>query len=201
MRAVAALLSAHAALAAPPILGVEFSSVPAATCDVIPLAPSRWTVPGASAGSSPSLSARAGDRPAAVDADGWPAEDAFLIPFIATPDVADPAQFIPRGIFGAYALSFEGRATITLAPQVNATVSAVSFDAATWTTTATVTLSPPVAALGLGFFSSQRRAGAPAGSGVASCASCSPPRAAPRARRASRPLPSRRSYPLRTRAS
>ena len=159
-RAVAAVLflaRAHAR----PLLGVEFTSVPSATCDVIPASQGGWTV-----ATTPSLLRRDGDRPAAVDADGWPTEDAYIIPFISTPDAADPTQFVPPETFGAYTLSFKGKASLQLAPQINATLSDVVFNPTTWTTTATLTLSPPVAGLGFGFAGTQRTAGAAVGSGV-----------------------------------
>lgn len=157
-----------------PLLGVEFTSTPATTCDIIPLAPGGWTVASATAGAAaaaaglrpPLAAAAAGDRPAAIDADGWPTEDAFLIVFIAAPDAVDPAQFTPAATFGDYRLSFRGRAVLQLSPQVNSSVRDVVFNATCFTTTATLTLSPPVAGLSIGFAQTQRNATAPAGSGV-----------------------------------
>lgn len=164
-RSIAALLLLAVPIRARPLLGVEFTSVPPATCNLIPSSQGGWTVAAASGG-RPSLLRRDGDRPAAVDADGWPTEDSFIIPFISAPDAADPLQFVPPEIFGEYRLSFSGRAALQLAPQINASLSNIVFDPGTWTTTATLTLRPPVAGLGLGFASTQRAAGAAAGSGV-----------------------------------
>ena len=166
LAAAAAALAAAATSAARPLLGAEFTSVPAATSDLTPVAEGGWTVATGSA-RAPSAALRAGDRPAAVDADGWPTEDAYLIFFIATPDVEDLAQFVPRHTYGAFALSFVGKAAaVELDPRINATVSGLSFDAATWTTTATVTLGPPLPGLAIGFAGTQRSADAPPGSGV-----------------------------------
>lgn len=180
--AAAFLASVVAVAAAPPLLGVEFTSVPAATCDLLPQALGPWTVASAARGGRPALPGRArrrdggssgavpgavGDSPARLDADGWPTEDAFVILFDATPDPDDPAAFVPSHVFGAYSIAFEGKAAgINVAPQMNATVTDVAFDPASWTTTATLTLQPPLPGVAIGLFGTQRDANAPVGSGV-----------------------------------
>ena len=150
-----------------PLLGVEFTSVPCATNDVVPLSSGPWMVSASSAQAPSLLRPPLSDRPASLDSDGWPIEDAYLIPFVATPDAADPAAFVAPGLYGAYAISFSGSASqITLAPQLNASLSNVTFDAATWTTSATLLLHPPLPGIALGFSGTRRSPGAPLGSGI-----------------------------------
>jgi hypothetical protein len=149
-------------------LGAEFTTTTPPTRDIVPVSLGGWTV-STSAGAPPHTPTlerrRLGDRPAATDANGWPAEDAYAIFFDLPPQAVDPAAFVPD-VWGAYSLRVAAKvAAFSVPPQVNATVTDVVFDEAAWATTATVTLSPPLAGLAIGFAGTQRSAGAAAGSG------------------------------------
>ena len=101
---------------------------------------------------------------APADAQGWPLSDAYIVLFDLAPSAWDPAQFTPD-VSGAYAFSFVGRATVAVAPGLNASVSNVSFDGVV--TSGTVTLTPGgLQALILMFQNTARNASAPVGSGI-----------------------------------
>lgn len=138
-------------------LGVEFASRPWGTVDIFPQSYGVWQgLDGVDA---------------TIDAEGWPTEDAFAVMFDLTPWSGDPEQFIPPSYFGNYSLSFTGRADVTLGANISVSLYNVSFDAASWTTTCTVSLTRsatlvPVPGLAIGFLNSQRSASSPVGTGV-----------------------------------
>ena len=148
-----------AALAGSPRLGAEFSLRPVAAglCDIVKLSLGGFL---AANGSS-----------ASVDASGWPLEDAYLVIFDEAPVAGDPAAFVPASIYaGPYAVSWSGNASVIVGPGTEASLSSVSFDAASWTGSATVTLTPSggtkIPGLVLGFFGTVRERGGAANSGI-----------------------------------
>lgn len=141
-------------------IGAEFTDRPWSMTNILPIAYGQWLAPHADGNNTP----------AALDGQGWPTEDAYVIVFDFAPWQFDPAQYIPPSIFGNYTLIFKGKATLTLAPGISATVSAVAFDERTWSTAATITVydAAPllVPGLAVGFFGSYRNSIAPVGTGV-----------------------------------
>jgi hypothetical protein len=147
--------------AAAPLLGAEFTTVPSGLCDILPAAVGSFVIPGTSA-------------PPPLDERGWPLADAAIEVFDARPSgtadggaPVDPSAFVPPGVYGDYAVSWRGSGALFVPPVLNATVSGASFDAATWTSRATLTLRPPLPALALAVTGSARNASAAPGSGFA----------------------------------
>ena len=72
------------------------------------------------------------------------------------PVAGDPAAFVPPSLYGEYAVSWSGNASIIVGPGTEAALSGASFDAATWRGAARVTLTPSggalIPGLVLGFF-------------------------------------------------
>ena len=149
----AAVVAAAARPAARPALGVELSLRPAAAgvCDVLPQSLGGFLAPNGSA--------------AAADASGWPLQDAYIVVF----DEAAPAP-APASLYGAYALTWRGNASVALGPGTEAALSGATFDAAAWAGAATVTLTRSggarLPALALVFADTVRAPGAALGTGV-----------------------------------
>ena len=159
--ALLVLLAASRAAPSAPLLGAEFTTVPSGLCDILPASIGSFVLPGTS-------------TPAPLDADGWPLADAAIEVFDARPSgtqdggaPVDPAAFVPPGIYGDYAVSWRGSGVLDVPQVLNATVSGASFDAASWTSRATLTLRPPLPALALGVIGSARNDSAAPGSGFA----------------------------------
>jgi hypothetical protein len=102
------------------------------------------------------------DEAAAVDAQGWPTQDAGVVVLCCVAD-AKGRSALP----GTYALSFQGRASVALTVY-GGSVSPVQYNAATNTSTAQVTLADSGAgtSLFLAFTNTQRDAASAVGSGV-----------------------------------
>ena len=151
-----ALLRVHSVDASTPapLLGAEFTSVPSALCDIIPSSIGRFVIPGTS-------------TLAPVDAQGWPTADAALEVFDARPSgtpPVDPLAFVPS-VYGAYSLSFVGKGTVVVPDVLNFTLTDLAFDPVSFTTSATLTLLPPLPALAFAIAGSQRTPSSPPGSG------------------------------------
>jgi hypothetical protein len=97
------------------------------------------------------------DETSAVDADGWPTQDAGVL-IIAGNQGAWSA--------GTYALSFTGQATVNSWDDGSVTVGPVSYSAATNTSTATVTVGPSYQSLYLVFTNTRRTAASATGTGI-----------------------------------
>ena len=130
---------------APLHFGVEFTSWPLAVCNVVPFSFSAaWTSPNGSL--------------APVDADNWPTGDAYAVLFDLAPTGYDPLHAIPKSVWGIYTVSFSGRGAIQLYPGCGTLLNA-TFDAATFTTLAYVSLAPPsTPGLVIGVFNAVRNA-------------------------------------------
>lgn len=97
------------------------------------------------------------DELASVDANGWPTQDAGVAVLINNQG---------HWAEGTYALSFQGQATVKAWNDSNVAVSAVSYNSATNTSTATVTVSPNYQSVYLVFSQTQRTPTSAIGSGV-----------------------------------
>jgi hypothetical protein len=102
------------------------------------------------------------DEAAAVDAQGWPTQDAGAVVLCCVADDAGGTE-----LSGTYSLSFQGIATVGFVAYPG-TVSNMRYDAATNTSTAQLTLpdNGPGTSLMLSFTNTQRSALAAVGSGV-----------------------------------
>lgn len=160
--------------AAPPIFGAELSFVPYGTADIVPVAPGGWSA------SNGSMSASAlpwgtlrnpTDEPAPIDGDGWPTCDAYIVIAIArTWASVDKTLFLAQ-YGGNFTLSFHGSVSgVVVPPQLNATISNVTFDSTSFTTSLRLMVPQPApgAYFGIvvGFYGSRRNASAPVGSGL-----------------------------------
>ena len=97
------------------------------------------------------------DESAAVDAQGWPMQDAGVL-VVANNQGSWSA--------GTYALAFTGQANVNPWGDGNVTITPVSYDGATNTSTATVTAGPKYQNIYLVFTQTQRTPTSPVGSGV-----------------------------------
>jgi len=102
------------------------------------------------------------DEAAAVDAQGWPTQDAGAVVLCCVADDVGRTE-----LSGTYSLSFQGIATVGFVAYPG-TVSNMQYDAATNTSTAQLTLADngPGTSLMLSFTNTQRSASAAVGSGV-----------------------------------
>jgi hypothetical protein len=97
------------------------------------------------------------DETAAVDANGWPTQDAGVLAIAVNPGA---------WAAGSYALSFTGQATVASWYDANVSVGPVSYSAATNTSTATVTVGAGFQNLYLIFTNTKRTASSATGTGV-----------------------------------
>ncbi len=103
------------------------------------------------------------DEAAAVDAQGWPIQDAGSVISCCIGDAAGHSI-----IAGTYHLSFQGRADVAFTVAGSGSVAGMRYAAATNTSTAQVTLADNGggSSIILSFTNTQRTAGSPPGSGV-----------------------------------
>ena len=118
------------------------------------------------------------DQAAAVDAQGWPTQDAGSVILCCLGDAAGHSV-----IAGTYQLSFQGIAAVAFTVAGSGTVFGMSYDAATNTSTAQVSLADNGAgsSIILSFTSTQRSAASAVGTGV-TAVSLIRPRMAPNGR-------------------
>ena len=97
------------------------------------------------------------DEGAAVDAQGWPTQDAGVLVLVGN-----------QGAWSAgnYALCFTGQASVSTWGDQHVQVGDVNYDVATNTSTATVAVSPKYQIVSLVFTQTQRTPGSPSGSGI-----------------------------------
>lgn len=140
-----------------PLIGVEFTDWPLGTVDLLPRADSAWqyTTANGSAAAAP------------TDSRGWPLINAYVVIDYLLPSQLDPLHPMPV-VHGAFSLIFNGRADLVLGPTLNISIVNASFDAGTWTTTATLLVQPNATLPGIavGFFNSQRNSTSPVNTGV-----------------------------------
>ena len=163
-QALALLLAACAAPPAMPaiVLGTEFSGAPFGGFVDISKGLRAWVDP------------LNGSSPVAVDASGWPTADAMTVVFDArcfpgwNPPCDDPWSW-QAPINGSFAFRFAGKASISCGSdpgEKGVTVTNVTFDAASWTTSGLINL--PAGApnlVELSFTATQRSAASPPNSG------------------------------------
>jgi cytochrome c oxidase assembly protein Cox11 len=102
------------------------------------------------------------DETANVDAQGWPTQDAGVVIIDSAPNTVNQLGWM----VGNYALSFTGQADVQKWDDPDVSVGAVTYDSATNTSTATVTVSAGFQQLGLIFTNTQRTPTSPMGSGI-----------------------------------
>ncbi len=103
------------------------------------------------------------DEAAAVDAQGWPTQDAGAVILCCVANATGHSL-----IAGTYQLTFQGQASVAFTVNGSGSVSGMAYNAATNTSTALVTLADSGAgsSLILSFTATQRSPAAPVGSGV-----------------------------------
>ena len=97
------------------------------------------------------------DENASVDAQGWPTQDAGILLIVGNQGAWSA---------GTYALSFAGQATLSAWGDAQVTVGPVTYDAASNTSTAAVTVGSRYKIVGLVFTETQRSPSSPVGSGI-----------------------------------
>ena len=100
---------------------------------------------------------------AAVDAQGWPTQDAGVIIFTNTPNTANQLAWMD----GSYTLSFTGQADVQAWDDPDVSAGAVTYDSTTNTSTATVTVSAGFQQIALVFTNTQRGPTTPLNGGIA----------------------------------
>ena len=164
---------------ASPLFGAELSLVPFGTRNIVSQAPGGWsttTTRDLKASILPwGILRGPDDAPAPIDSNGWPLCDAYIVVTLAkTWASVDPSLFLAQ-YGGNFSLQFQGSATsLIVPPQMNATVSNIEFDNATFTTSLRLFIPQPPPggefAIVVGFVGSRRNSTAPLGSGLADLA-------------------------------